>query len=97
QLVFQARRLLTMTDESLFIAALEKPTPVERGAFLDAACASDPAQRERLDILLAGHDQATGILDHSAPPPAPAPSNRGSPPAERAGAVLAGRYKLIEE
>jgi tetratricopeptide (TPR) repeat protein len=87
-----------MTDESLFIAALEMPSPAERQAFLDTACAGDPAQRQRLDQLLAGHDQATGILDHAATPLFPADAaNRDSPPAERAGAVLAGRYKLIEE
>ena len=84
-----------MTDESLFIAALEKPTPAERRAFLDDACAADPAQRQRLDQLLAGHDRATGILDHPVAPPDP--PNPGGPPAERPGAVLAGRYKLLEE
>ena len=40
-----------MTDESLFAAALEKPSAAERRAFLDTVCASDSAQRQRLDLL----------------------------------------------
>ncbi|MBP3953758.1 serine/threonine protein kinase [Gemmata sp. G18] len=87
-----------MTDETLFIAALEKPTPAERRAFLDQACGGDAALRERVARLLAGHDRATGILDHSlAPPDTEEPSDRADPPTERAGAVLDGRYKLLEE
>ena len=40
-----------MTDESLFAAALDRPTPEERAAFLAAAC-DDPEQRARVQRLL---------------------------------------------
>jgi serine/threonine protein kinase len=84
-----------MNDETLFAEALEKPSAALRQAFLDAACAGDSAQRKRLDVLLAGHDRATGILDQSAV--MPDSEDRSCPPAEQAGVVLAGRYKLLEE
>ena len=38
-------RVRAMTDETIFAAALEKPTPAERSAFLDEACAGDAALR----------------------------------------------------
>jgi serine/threonine protein kinase/Tfp pilus assembly protein PilF len=47
-----------MTEETLFAAALEKPTPAERAALLDRACAGDAALRRRVEALLASHDQA---------------------------------------
>jgi serine/threonine protein kinase/tetratricopeptide (TPR) repeat protein len=83
-----------MTDETLFAEALERPSAADRRAFIDVACAGDPSQRQRLDALLAGHDRATGILDGSTG--LLAGVNFGGP-AERAGALLAGRYKLLEE
>src|SRR5262245_5632739 len=60
-----------MADEStrvldLFMAALERPTPADRGAFLDAACAADPALRRRLDALLHAHDRPDPVLDQPA-------------------------------
>jgi tetratricopeptide (TPR) repeat protein len=84
-----------MTDESLFAAALEKPTAAERKAFVEAVCAADPAQQQRLELLLAGHQRASGILDQSAV--LPDRSARDGSPVEQAGSVLAGRYKLLEE
>src|SRR5262249_21517414 len=60
-----------MADESnrvldLFLAALEKPTPADRGAFLDDACAADPALRQRLDALVRAHDRPDPVLDRPA-------------------------------
>ena len=43
-----------MTDETLFARAIAIPDPQARGAFLDRAC-PEPAQRARLDRLLAAH------------------------------------------
>jgi len=83
-----------MTDETLFAEALDRPSAADRRAYLDAACAGDPSQRQRLDALLAGHDRATGILDGST---GPLSGLTLGGPAERAGEVLAGRYKLLEE
>ena len=52
-----------MNEESLFAAALEKPTPAERRAFLDEACGGDAALRERVERLLAADEQTRGILE----------------------------------
>ncbi|WP_435005642.1 tetratricopeptide repeat protein [Tundrisphaera lichenicola] len=87
-----------MTDESLFIAALEKSSPAARRAFLDQACGGDAGLRQRLELLLAGHDRATGILDRPGVPPGPVGTTAWvNPPTEQAGTVLSGRYMLIEE
>lgn len=58
-----------MNEESLFAAALRKPTLVERRAFLDEACAGDIALRQRLERLLAADLKILGILDQSVGPP----------------------------
>src|SRR5437762_2767296 len=50
----------------LFLAALERPTPADRAAFLDSACAADPALRRRLDALLSAHDRPDPVLDRPA-------------------------------
>lgn len=57
-----------MTDESIFAAALELPTPEERANLLDSACES-PDQRSRLESLLAAHDRAGAFLDRPAVEP----------------------------
>ncbi len=51
-----------MSERELFIAALQE-NPHERAAFLDQACASDPALRYRVQVLLKAHEMAGGILD----------------------------------
>src|SRR5262245_21498129 len=91
-----------MTEESLFIAALERSTPAARRAFLEEACGADAALHQRLLHLLAAHDRAGGILEHDAAGPAdtggyaaPATEVAEGPPA--AGRVFASRYKLLEE
>src|SRR5262245_61320629 len=91
-----------MNEESCFAAALERPTGALRRAFLDEACAGDAGLRERVDRLLAAHDKALGILDQPAPVvgmeglTAEISPSSGSA-AELAGALLAGRYRLIDE
>jgi tetratricopeptide (TPR) repeat protein len=88
-----------MNEESLFAVAVEKATWAERQAFLDQACAGDDALRRRLERLLAGHERASGILDHSlgddlAPGPQQAPQLQSM--AEGPGMVI-GPYKLLEQ
>src|SRR5262245_14233564 len=53
-------------EEVLFAAALAKRSPAERAAFLADACGGDAALRERVEQLLASHDQAGDFLE--APP-----------------------------
>ncbi|HYH47363.1 MAG TPA: protein kinase, partial [Thermoanaerobaculia bacterium] len=47
--------------DRLFEEALERP-PAERPAFLDAACAGDPALRREVERLLAADEQGAGFL-----------------------------------
>jgi serine/threonine protein kinase/tetratricopeptide (TPR) repeat protein len=44
-----------MIDESIFAAALAIPSPSERAAYLDRACAGQPALRREVEALLAAH------------------------------------------
>jgi eukaryotic-like serine/threonine-protein kinase len=89
-----------MSEESLFVAALEKPTASERQAFLEKACGGDIALRRRVERLLVAHLETLGILDQPAMPPGGTDdefASRVVPGAERAGTVIAGRYRLLEE
>ena len=54
-------------EKDIFFAALEKPTPQERNAFVEGACAGDPELLERVRELLATHEESVGPLD--SPPP----------------------------
>src|ERR1043166_4872104 len=91
-------------EVALFSAALELPAE-QRAAYLDGACADDPALRQRLEDLLRVHQAAITFLENAkpgaqAPPPgaeAPGATMRGSgPPAEKAGDRI-GRYKLLQQ
>ena len=54
--------------ESLFAATLMKP-PADRAAYLDQACADDPALRERVEALLRAQAAAGSFLESPAPSP----------------------------
>ena len=74
--------------QAVFLAALEAP---DRGALLDRECGADAELRQRVEKLLAAHED-------SAPLPA-APPERTSdfvPIAERPGSMV-GPYKLKEQ
>jgi tetratricopeptide (TPR) repeat protein len=76
----------------LFLAALERP-PAERAAYLEAACAGDAALRQRVEALLAAHDEPGAFLSEAQPPPA------GGATAVLAGSeagAFAGRYTLLQ-
>ena len=83
-------------EEALFQAAAQL-SAAERTVFLNGACHSDPALRQRLEALLAAHDQPDDALAAAAPAAkvtlkldlAP------EPPDESVGQTL-GRYKLLE-
>jgi serine/threonine protein kinase len=55
-----------MTEETIFLAALEQATPAARAAYLDVACAGDPALRERVEALLRSHADPDSFLDRPA-------------------------------
>src|SRR5262245_26938929 len=83
--------------EALFFAALGRP-PADRVAFLDAACAGDADLRACIERMLAAQSHLGGFLDSPPAEAAPDPGQTGpaEPPGEAAGAVLAGRYKLLQ-
>src|SRR5215813_3571612 len=95
-----------MNESEVFVAALELPTDAERAAYLDRACAGDPQLRAAVDALLRAHDTNPGFLEDPAGAladtaimPAAAQPDVGAPgpaPVWQRGAVLAGRYRLLE-
>jgi serine/threonine protein kinase/Tfp pilus assembly protein PilF len=80
--------------EAIFFAALER-SPTERAAFLDQVCSGDADLRARIDRMLAAQSRLGGFLDQPPAQTVPAESQTG-PPAEAAGVVIAGRYKLLQ-
>jgi eukaryotic-like serine/threonine-protein kinase len=82
------------SEQSLFLHALGLPTRADRAAYLDEACRGQPGLRAELDALLAAHDRLGGGLPRTTgqEPAGPGPGAGG----EEVGAVLSGRYKLVE-
>src|ERR1035438_772901 len=91
-------------EVALFSAALELPAS-QRAAYLEEACADDPALRLRLEALLRDHEAASAFLE--TPPPGAQESPIGAEvpgatvrlsnaPAEKAGSRI-GRYKLLQQ
>jgi WD40 repeat protein len=85
-----------MNEESLFAAALDKPTAAERQAFLDEACAGDVRLRQRVEKLLAADEHARGILD-SGEAAATLLGVYQPEPHLAAGQVFSGRFKLRQK
>jgi WD40 repeat protein len=56
-----------MNERAIFIEALDRDTPADRVAYLDAACAGDPALRERVEALLRSHEAAGDFPGKLAP------------------------------
>jgi tetratricopeptide (TPR) repeat protein len=84
--------MATVSEETLFVAALEIGDPAKRQAYLDEACLGNPELRRRVEALLRAHGSAGDFLE--TPPPAPVTFPQGNahfPP----GTVL-DRYRLIE-
>jgi serine/threonine protein kinase/tetratricopeptide (TPR) repeat protein len=89
--------------KELFVAALDLSELGCRQAFLERECGADAELRQRLEVLLQAHDAPARALD---PPPAAAGQAEGTGsedgsapplPEEQVGAVLADRYKLLEQ
>jgi tetratricopeptide (TPR) repeat protein/serine/threonine protein kinase len=93
--------------KELFLAALAV-APAERAAWLERASGQDVELRRRVELMLAAHDTPQSLLDRLAPA-AERPEgatgegagagverpSRAEP--EEVGALIAGRYKLLEE
>jgi serine/threonine protein kinase/WD40 repeat protein len=79
--------------ESVFADALQQPSPEERAAFLNQACADNPVLRGRVEALLKAHDRAGSFLsERSVRPQA---TEDYEPITERPGTVI-GPYRLME-
>ena len=82
-------------EESLLVETLRRPVS-ERAAFLDGACHGDLALRERLEALLAAHEQSVTVSDTRV-------ADRPTPmrdPADKSGKAVGrtlGPYKLLEQ
>jgi serine/threonine protein kinase/lipopolysaccharide biosynthesis regulator YciM len=100
---------MSVTSKSakeIFLAAVEKATPAERGAFLDQACAGDAALRQRVEALLQAHDEPgsgseglssqTDATDADAPRPHVHVEALAPPPLESSGSCI-GPYKLLQQ
>src|SRR6266496_2774212 len=84
-------------EEALF--ALLVTTPVgQRQPLLDAACGNDRSLRQRLEALLAAHEQPDGALPTQAETAQPTIEAEfaDEPPDEAVGQTI-GRYKLLEK
>ena len=83
-------------DEALFALALDKPAE-KRAAFLDAICDNDTTLRQRLEALLAAHDQPETLLATQVETALPTlQPDLAEAPDEAVGQTL-GRYKLLEK
>jgi len=101
----QAKSSAAPRLREIFLAALEKPGPEERAAFLSAACGNDRAVRKRVDELLREQDTVGSFLETPA-----ASVARGSAPGaagpggtavvssvtEKPGDRI-GRFKLLQK
>jgi hypothetical protein len=82
-------------EEELFQAAVQL-TGAERATFLNGACLGDPALRQRLEALLAAHDEPDELSPQGAPAVvATIKLELADEPDEAVGQTL-GRYKLLE-
>jgi eukaryotic-like serine/threonine-protein kinase len=96
-------------ERELFLAALEQPTPTERAAYLESACAGDHTLRRRVEELLGEEEKVGGFLERPAlsEPARPGAAFGGSAAGPGGTAVLGfvsekpgdriGRYKLLQQ
>src|SRR3954462_5438431 len=95
-----------VNESQVFTHVLTLASPAEREAYLNAACAGDPALRAAIEDLLRVQASDPGFLEQpaaslsgtaDAPAAADRPTATAEGPMDQAGAVLAGRYKLLQQ
>jgi tetratricopeptide (TPR) repeat protein len=86
------RRLMT-----IFSAVLERGSEAERSAYLAEACGDDAELRQRVEALLRAHQQAGEFLEHRRTAEFESGGGTSPQPQLVPGAVVASRFKLIEE
>ena len=80
-----------MDEESIFLEALQKPTPADRMAYLAQACAGKGELRRDIERLLQAHERAGNFLQGN-----PGVATIDHPVSEGPGTVF-GPYKLLEQ
>src|SRR5260221_4579347 len=83
------------SEETIFAATLEL-LPEERAAYLDQACRSDCALRQRIELLLNASEQSGAFLEQSAGPTLRATRVATFALAEKPGDKI-GHYKLLQQ
>ena len=92
-----------MNESQVFTNALNLADPTERAAYLDAACAGDPALRTAVEELLRAQQSDPNFLEVPIGSTAErahasfATTVAAAPPMENPGFILASRYKLVEQ
>ncbi len=99
-----------MNIEDIFSRAVEIKAEAVRGEYLDKACAGEPALRQRVESLLAAHEEAASFLENPVKTLAAettAPGGRFSPvtalppsayrPISEGPGTMVGRYKLLQQ
>lgn len=56
-----------MDEQSIFLEALEKPSPEAQDAWLEEACGEDESLKRRLKKMLQGHGKNASFLEQPAP------------------------------
>jgi serine/threonine protein kinase/tetratricopeptide (TPR) repeat protein len=82
-----------MDEASIFLAALQQPSPDGRAAFLDQACGGNGELRRNVEMLLLAHVRAGDFLAQA---PAPVGATVDLPVTEAPGTLI-GPYKLLEQ
>jgi serine/threonine protein kinase/WD40 repeat protein len=94
------------SDETIFAAALQWETPARRAAYLEEACAGQPALRARVEALLQASDAAQTFLERPVGGPRPASGETAATvkvgfsellPASEGPGMKIGRYKLLQQ
>src|SRR5262245_33999459 len=81
-----------MNERSLFLAALDIRDPIERAAYLEQACAGDPARRRAVEDLLAAHERSGTFMSGPA-----AGTTTGGDELREALGCRVGPYKLLQQ
>jgi hypothetical protein len=83
--------------EAIFAAALAKPTPQERAAYLDEACAGDDEMRQRVETLLRADAAAGSFLRELISEDDILTDVRAAPPLADGPGTRIGHYKLLQQ
>jgi WD40 repeat protein/serine/threonine protein kinase len=81
-----------MNEQAIFVAALQEERE-HRAAYLDRACGTDAALRQRVEVLLDAHERAGSFLRQ---PAAAGLTDAYRPISEGPGTVI-GPYKLLQQ